>query len=95
MKNNFLKKSFDLIALIGANPGDSEEIKLQKSLLVICSFPFIFAGAGWGIAYILLGEKLAGLIPLSYSFISLASVIFFGLSRKFRVFRFSQLLLIL
>lgn len=95
MKNNYLNKSFASIALIGANPNDSEELKLQKSLLVICSFPFIFAGAGWGIAYILLGEKLAGFIPLSYSFISLASVIYFGHSRKFRVFRFSQLLLIL
>jgi adenylate cyclase len=95
MKNNRLEKTFTRIAIIGAMQSDSEEIKLQKSLLVICSFPFIFAGAGWGIMYILFGEKLAGIIPLSYSFISLASVIYFGLSRKFQVFRFSQLLLIL
>ena len=95
MKNNRLEKTFTRIAMIGAIQSDSEEIKLQKSLLVICSFPFIFAGAGWGIMYILFGEKLAGIIPLSYSFISLASVIYFGLSRKFQVFRFSQLLLIL
>ncbi len=95
MKNNLFNKLLARIAMIGVMPNDSEELKIQKSLLVICTFPFIFAGAGWGIAYILLGEKLAGFIPLSYSFISLASVIYFGLSRKFRVFRFSQLLLIL
>ena len=35
------------------------------------------------------------MIPLAYSFISLASIIYFGYTRRFRVFRFSQLLLIL
>jgi len=35
------------------------------------------------------------MIPLSYSFFSLVSIIYFGYTRKFRVFRFSQLLLIL
>lgn len=95
MKNNPLEKIFTQIALIGATPGDSEEIRLQKSLLVICAFPFIFAGIGWGILYILFGEKMAGIIPLSYSVISLFSIIYFGVTRKFQVFRFSQLLFIL
>jgi adenylate cyclase len=95
MKNNLLKKTFTSIAMIGALPGDSDETKLQKSTLVICSFPFIFAGVAWGIMYILFGQKLAGLIPISYSFISLASIIYFGISHKFQAFRFSQLLLIL
>ncbi len=89
------KKIFTRIATIGANSDDSEEIKLQKSLLVICAIPFIVAGAGWGIIYINLGEKLAGLIPLSYSLFSLFSVIYFGVTSKFQVFRLSQLLLIL
>jgi adenylate cyclase len=95
MKSNCFKKIFTRISMIGALESDSDELKLQKSLLVICSFPFIIAGAGWGIMYILFGEKLAGFIPLSYSVFSLGSVIYFGLSRKFEVFRFSQLLLIL
>jgi adenylate cyclase len=95
MKNNRFEKTFTRIAMIGANKGDSEEIKLQKSLLVICAFPFMFAGAAWGIIYILFAEKLAGIIPLSYSFISLISILHFGLTLRFQVFRFSQLLLIL
>ena len=95
MKNNRLEKTITRIARIGAVQSDDEEIKLQKSLLVICSFPFIFAGAAWGTMYILFGEKLAGMIPLSYSFFSLVSIIYFGYTQKFRVFRFSQLLLIL
>lgn len=95
MKNNLLEKAFTRIAMIGALQSDSEELKLQKSILVICAIPFIIAGAGWGIMYIYFGEILAGIIPLAYSFISLASVYYFSVSCRFEVFRFSQLLLIL
>src|SRR5215217_3070044 len=95
MKNNRLQETMARIAMIGGVASDSNELKLQKSLLVICSFPFIIAGAGWGIMYILFGETLAGLIPLSYSLFSIASIIYFKASHKFEVFRFSQLLLIL
>lgn len=95
MKINLLTKTFTRIAAIGAIQSDSEEMKLQKSLLVICSFPFIFAGIGWGTMYILFGEGLSGFIPLSYSVVSLASIFYFSHSRKFEVFRFSQLLFIL
>ncbi|HYV92373.1 MAG TPA: adenylate/guanylate cyclase domain-containing protein [Chitinophagales bacterium] len=95
MKKNRLQKTFSRIATIGALQSDSEELRLQKSILVICSIPFLLAGVGWGAMYMLFGEKLAGMIPLSYAFISFASLIYFGLTRKFQVFRFSQLLLIL
>ena len=53
------------------------------------------AGAIWGIVYILFQEPLAGLIPLSYSIVSLLSVVHFGLTRQYRFFRSSQLVLIL
>lgn len=93
--NPHLQKIFTSIALIGATPGDSEDLKLQKSLLVLCAFPFMVAGAAWGGMYIAFGERLAGMIPLSYSVVSLFSILYFGITRKFAVFRFSQLLLIL
>src|SRR4030095_8098140 len=88
---SFLKS----IAAIGSNPTDDESTRLQKSLLVICSFPFMLAGVVWGIMYILFGETRAGLIPLSYSIFSALSMAFFAFTRKFVVFRFTQLLLIL
>jgi adenylate cyclase len=90
-----LKALFAWIPRIGADPGDSDDIRLRKSLLVLCSLPFMFAGAAWGLMYSLAGEPLAGAIPLSYAAISLVSVIHFALTRRYRVFRFSQLLLIL
>jgi adenylate cyclase len=86
---------FDRLTMIGAQQNDGEELKIQKSLLVICAFWFIVAGTIWGIMYFVLGEKLAALIPLSYSLVSLASVVHFGAKGNFRIFRFSQLVLIL
>ena len=56
---------------------------------------FIFAGALWGILYFLFDEPIAGAIPLSYAIISLVSVIVFHLTRRYGLFLFSQLLLIL
>ena len=90
-----MKKVFTRVARIGADPNDEDDIRLRKSLLVICAFLFVLAGAAWGLMYILLGEPLAGMIPLSYAVISLLSMFQFGLTRRYHLFRFSQLLLIL
>ena len=93
--NSLPQRLFTRIANIGASADDSEEIRLQKSLLVLCTFPFMIAGAGWGLVYIYYGENLAGIIPLSYSVVSLFSVIYFAIFRRYQIFRFSQLLFIL
>ncbi len=83
------------LARIGANPNDDDDIRLQKSLLVVCAFPFMFAGFAWGIMYFLFHELLAGTIPLSYGIFSLLSTLHFARTRQYRFFRFSQLALIL
>jgi adenylate cyclase len=90
-----LEKILSRVASIGADSHDSEDVRLQKSLLVICAFPFMFAGIAWGFMYIAFGETIAGLIPLSYSVFSLFSILYFSVSHRFGIFRFSQLLLIL
>jgi adenylate cyclase len=95
MKYNPFFTLISRISLIGAHPGDPDEIRLQKSLLTISAFPFMLTGAAWGIVYILSGEQFAGLIPLSYTVFSLISVVYFGVTRRFAFFRFTQLLLIL
>lgn len=86
---------FARISAIGIADGDSEEMKLQKSLLVISSIPFIIAGVIWGIMYIMFGEVGSAIIPLAYALFSFSSIIYFGYSHRFDTFRFSQLLLIL
>jgi len=95
MIRDLIKQVFPLVARIGADPNDDDDIRLQKSLLVVCAFPFMFAGAAWGLMYILFNEPFAGAIPLSYSIVSLLSIIHFGRTRQYQFFRFSQLVLIL
>ncbi|MBS1657688.1 MAG: adenylate/guanylate cyclase domain-containing protein [Bacteroidetes bacterium] len=90
-----LKNIIGAAAKIGSGPGDDDEIRLQKSLLVLCAFPFMITGVGWGIMYLAFGEVRAGIIPISYSVFSLFSIMLFAFTRKFQLFRFSQLLLIL
>ncbi len=90
-----LKNSIIKLSQIGSDPADDEDTQLQKSLLVVSSVPFMFAGFGWGLMYFYFNQLLAGLIPFCYGLISLLSLVHFGKTRKYRFFRFSQLLLIL
>lgn len=83
------------LAQIGADPNDSDETRLRKSVLVLSAPMVICSGALWGLLYILLHEPLAGAIPISYAAFSFASIVLFGWTRRYRFFRFSQLLLIL
>ncbi len=83
------------IGQIGADPSDDDDLRLKKALLVLGSVLFLIAGIVWGVMYFALGATLAAVIPFSYGVISLLSVALFGVTRRFRFFRFSQLVLIL
>jgi len=84
-----------LAATIGANPSDSEEMRLRKALLVVLALLISLLAVGWGLIYIIFGEPLGGAIPLSYTVLSLASVVLFTLTRRYDWFRFAQLGLML
>jgi adenylate cyclase len=90
-----IKKILPLVARIGADPRDSDEVQLQKTLLTLGSFMFIMAGALWSIIYFSFGEIIAGSIPLGYVIISLLSMVVFHLTHRYRLFLFTQLVLIL
>ncbi len=84
-----------LLARIGADPRDDHEVRLQKALLVGITLMIIPAAIVWGLIYAAFGEWLAAAIPLSYSVVSALSLFIFALTRRYHVYRFSQLLLIL
>src|SRR3990172_3913773 len=90
-----IRRAFTWERGIGVDPSDSDEIKLQKSSLVLGSSMFILAGVLWGSLYFLLGEWSAGTIPLSYAIFSSLSLIVFHLTRRYPFFVTSQLVLIL
>lgn len=91
----FLSFMLDRVGWIGIEKTDTDEVRLQKKLLVRGSFMFILAGALWGGIYIWFEQVPAGYIPLGYSIISFFSIVLFGLTRRYHFFRFSQLTLIL
>lgn len=82
-------------ARIGADPLDDDDLRLRKSLLVLSSILFSVAGLAWGAMYYLLGAPLAGAIPFCYGILSILSLIFFAVTRRYIFYRFSQLILIL
>ena len=95
MIQKLIQQVLPWIARIGASPDDSDETRLQKTLLVLGSFMFIMAGTLWGILYFWFGEFVAGSIPLAYAVISSFSLFIFYWQRRYRQLLFAQLLLIL
>jgi adenylate cyclase len=92
---DWIEKTLPVVARIGTDPTDDDDVRLQKSLLVLCAFLFMLAGWAWGVMYYFFREPLAGLIPFSYGIFSLLSILYFARTRQYAFFRFSQLLLIL
>lgn len=95
MIRKFIQQILPLLSHIGSSPDDTPEVRLQKTLLVLGSLMFILAGALWSILYFSFGEVTAGAIPLLYVIISWLSIMLFHLTQRYRMFLFSQLLLIL
>ncbi len=95
MVQRFFDRLISFSASIGADARDSAEVRQQKTLLVVSSFMLLLPGALWGLIYIALGEASAGLIPLGYALLSVASMLVFARVRRYPLFRATQLLLIL
>ena len=95
MRQRFYEWLISFSASIGTDPRDTDEVHRQKTLLVATSLLLLLPGALWGIMYIALGEVSAGLIPIGYVPLSIASVLVFARVRSYPLFRTSQLLLIL
>jgi hypothetical protein len=89
------EKILPVVAQIGVDPDDSDEVRLQKTLLTLGSFMFIAAGTSWDILYSSFGEFIAGSIPPGYARISSLSVLVSRWTHRYRFFLFMQLLLIL
>jgi len=79
---------------LGAAPHDTDEIRLQKTLVFVFACAMSLAGIVWGcFAYLVYQSALAALPPFGYVILSLLNVVIFALTRRFRLFRFIQLFL--
>jgi len=79
---------------LGAAPDDTDEIRLQKTLVLVFACAMSLAGIVWGcFAYFVYQSALAALPPFGYVILSLLNVAIFARTRRFRLFRFVQLFL--
>jgi Stage II sporulation protein E (SpoIIE) len=79
---------------LGATPHDTDEIRLQKTLVFVFACAMSLAGIIWGWFVLLVYHNpLAALPPFGYVILTLLNVVFFALIRRFGLFRFIQLFL--
>jgi class 3 adenylate cyclase len=80
---------------IGAEPTDTEDVRLRKALLVAMAVLVSILAIFWSLVYIAFGEPLGGAIPLTYTVVSLGSLVVFAMTRRYDWFRLTQLTLML
>jgi len=83
------------LAEIGATPSDPEELRIQKAVLVLSSTLMASLTSIWVVTYAILGLWLSAAIPLAYGVVSAISIYAFARTRRYRLFRRSQLWLTL
>jgi adenylate cyclase len=76
---------------IGALPTDSDELRLRKSVLVLSSTLMASLALAWIVTYAVLGRWLPAAIPLAYQLASAVSLAMFARTRRYLLFRRSQL----
>jgi hypothetical protein len=68
---------------IGADPGDSSDLRFRKRLLVGIALLILPAGFMWGCLYWAFGEKAVALTPWTYVAASIVSLAIFARNRNF------------
>jgi adenylate cyclase len=76
-------------------PSDSEELKLNKTLLIFACGLMSFAAVFWLALYWAMGIKFPPEVPLGYQLVSAASLVLFLKTRNFSFFRASQVTMFL
>lgn len=78
---------------LGSLPSDSKELRLRKSVLVLSSSLMATLAFVWVGTYAALGLWLSAAIPFVYQLASAASIYTFARTRRYHLFRVSQLLM--
>ena len=79
------------LAVIGFSSSDSEELRVRKTVLVLSSTLMASLSFVWVATYAALGLWVSAAIPLGYQVASAASIYRFARTRRYLLFRRSQL----
>lgn len=81
------------LSQIGSTPDDSTEDRLQKTILVMGSLMVLAATAIWGSVYYYFSEPVPAAIAYFYFTFTLLGLVYVAITKRYRFFRFGQLLL--
>jgi adenylate cyclase len=95
MTQNWLERAMSIFGQFGSDPQDSQDVRLQKALLLSVVFRIILISAVWLAIYVAFAERIAAAILMVYIVISVVSSMIFRQTHQYNLFRFSQLLFIL
>jgi len=87
----WIAKGAALLATIGADPEDDEELQQKKALLVVLAVLILPVSAVWGTLYLAFGSPV-GIVPYIYLAVSVGSLVVFARTRSFRLLLVVQLL---
>jgi len=79
------------LAEIGWLPSDPEELRIRKAVLVLSSTLMASLAVIWVVTYAVLGLWVSAVIPFAYQLASAASIYTFAHTRRYLLFRASQL----
>jgi adenylate cyclase len=79
------------LAELGAVPSDSEELRLRKAVLTLSSTMMASLACVWVVTYAVLGLWVSAAIPFGYQLASALSIFVFARTRRYLLFRRSQL----
>ncbi len=80
---------------IGALPDDTEDERIRKGALTLASGIVSVLAPIWIVTYLFLDLPVSATIPLVYVVISVASLVALARTKRYRVFRTTQLALLL
>ncbi|HET7482537.1 MAG TPA: hypothetical protein VFK89_06720, partial [Actinomycetota bacterium] len=90
---NRLLSALERFALAGTRPEDKEDDRIRKATLTVSSVIVILLSPIWIVTYFALGFLVPASIPLVYEVVSIASLVIFLRTKRYRAFRFTQILL--
>jgi adenylate cyclase len=90
-----VRRLLERLALVGVVPGDSDEVRVQKVTLALAALTVTVLAVIWVGTYLALGLPVSAAIPFGYQVASVVSLVAFARTKDYRLFRFSQIVLML
>jgi len=75
------------LAAIGADPSDSDELRLRKESLVVATSTVAVLASAWVAAYLALGRPLAASIPLTFQIAAIVGLLQLARTHRYERFR--------